>query len=247
MPELQRVLPKYLQIANYIRDQILRGDLPPGAEVPSERQIAVDWEVARPTAARALEALRNQGFVESRKGSGTFVRQQGQPNRLARERYSRAQETGFIYPPNERAEIIAAEIAPVPANVAAALGIAAGGEAARRQRIIYADDHPVEISTAWYPAAVGQLAPLLLERQRIRPGTLVYVEQSTGRQARYARDEMSARLATAEERTRLRLDEPAAVLVVHHLVYDADDRPLEFTEAVYPPGRWAFDATYPIA
>ncbi|MEV0133993.1 winged helix-turn-helix domain-containing protein [Dactylosporangium sp. NPDC050688] len=83
MPELQRVLPKYLQIANYIRDRILRGDLPSGAEVPSERQIAVDWEVARPTAALALEALRNQGFVESRKGSGTFVRQQGQPNRLA--------------------------------------------------------------------------------------------------------------------------------------------------------------------
>ena len=27
MPEIQRALPKYLQIANHVRDQILRGDL----------------------------------------------------------------------------------------------------------------------------------------------------------------------------------------------------------------------------
>jgi DNA-binding GntR family transcriptional regulator len=247
MPEIQRALPKYLQIANHVRDQILRGDLQPGDEVPSERQIAVDWDVARPTAARALEALRQQGFVESRQGSGTFVRHQLHPNRLARERYSRARETGFIYPPNERAEIVAAEQAPAPPYVVDALHLAAGEEAVRRQRIIFADDQPAEISTAWYALAVGAQAPRLLVRERIRPGTLVYVEQSTGRQARYARDEMSARLATLEERGRLRLDEPAAVLLVHHLVYDADDRPLEFTEAVYPPGRWAFDATYPIS
>jgi DNA-binding GntR family transcriptional regulator len=247
MPELQRALPKYLQIANYIRDQILRGDLRPGDEVPSERQIAADWQVARPTAARSLEALRQQGFVESRQGAGTFVRQQLHLNRLARERYSRAREAGFIYPPNERAEIVAAEQVTAPPHVAQALGLERGAEAVRRQRIIFADDQPVEISTAWYPPVVGEQAPRLLRKERIRPGTLAYVEESTGRAARYARDEMSARLATSEERERLRLGRPAAVLLVHHVVYDSEDRPLEFTEAVYPPGRWAFDATYPIA
>ncbi|OLB63893.1 MAG: GntR family transcriptional regulator [Actinobacteria bacterium 13_2_20CM_2_72_6] len=247
MPELQRALPKYLQIANYIRDQILRGDLRPGDEVPSERQIAADWDVARPTAARSLEALRQQGFVESRQGAGTFVRQQLHLNRLARERYSRARETGFIYPPNERAEIVAAEQVAAPPRVVDALGLAQGSEAVRRQRIIFADDQPVEISTAWYTTSTGAQAPRLLVKERIRPGTLTYVEESTGRPARYARDEMSARLATPEECERLCLEDPAAVLLVHHLVYDADDRPLEFTEAVYPPERWAFDATYPIA
>ncbi|MGH3990557.1 MAG: winged helix-turn-helix domain-containing protein, partial [Pseudonocardiaceae bacterium] len=68
MPELQQVLPKYLQIAGHIRDQIIRGDLQPGAEVPSERELAATWKVARPTATKALENLRVQGFVESRQG-----------------------------------------------------------------------------------------------------------------------------------------------------------------------------------
>ncbi|MFC4063667.1 GntR family transcriptional regulator [Actinoplanes subglobosus] len=247
MPELQRVLPKYLQIANHVRDQILRGDLGPGDEVPSERQIAVDWSVARPTAARALDALRQQGFVESRQGSGTYVRDRMKPNRLARERYSRARDTGKIYPANEHAVILSAAYDVAPVHVAEALSLAVGDRVVRRQRLIHADDAPVELSTAWYAHAVGEKAPDLLIRERIRVGTMAYVEQATGRQARYARDEMSSRLATDVEREFLRLPDPSAVLLVRHVVYDSEDRPLEFTEAMYPPDRWAFEATYPVA
>ena len=247
LPEIQRVLPKYMQIANHVRDQILRGDLHPGDEVPSERQISTDWAVARPTAARALEALRQQGFVESRQGSGTFVRDRMRPNRLARERYSRARETGKIYPANERAVILAAEYDVAPEPVAEALGIDAGSRVVRRQRLIHADDKPVEISVAWYAASTGEAAPNLLIRERIRSGTMAYVEQCTGREARYARDEMSSRLATSEEREQLRLSDPSAILLVRHVVYDGEDRPIEFTEAVYPPNRWAFEATYPLS
>lgn len=71
MPEIEEVLPKYLQIAGYLRDQIVRGDLAPGADVPSVRELAAEWNVARPTASKALDALRQQGLVESRRGSGT--------------------------------------------------------------------------------------------------------------------------------------------------------------------------------
>lgn len=247
MPEIQRVVPKYLQIANYVRDQILRGDLQPGDEVPSERQIASDWTVARPTATRALEALRQQGFVESRQGSGTYVRDRMRPNRLARERYIRARETGKIYPANERAVILAASRDVAPAHVADALGLAAEAGVVRRQRVIYADDKPVEVSTAWYASSIGDLAPELLIRERIRKGTLAYVEQCTGRHAQHARDEMSARLATREEREQLQLDDPSAILVVRHVVYDSEDRPLEFTEAVHLPHRWAFESTYAVS
>ena len=91
VPEIQQVLPKYLQIAGHIRDQIVRGDLLPGAEVPSERELAASWRVARPTAARALETLRVQGLVSSVQGSGTYVRDPSAAPR-ARERYERAGE-----------------------------------------------------------------------------------------------------------------------------------------------------------
>ncbi|TNY37304.1 GntR family transcriptional regulator [Thermomonospora catenispora] len=246
MPELEQALPKYLQIAGHIRDRILRGDLQPGDEVPSERQIAAEWNVSRPTATKALEALRLQGLVESRRGSGTYVRNRYDLHRRARERYQRASETGRIYPPNERAEIVAAELVPAPPHVAEALGLENGQQAVRRHRIIYRDDHPVEASTSWYPAAIAERAPRLLEHERILEGTLAYVESATGRRARHAYDRVAARLAGGEELAVFGLAAPAAVLVIRHVVLDVDERPLEFAEAVYPPDAWTYEQRYTI-
>jgi len=246
MPEIQQSLPKYLQIARHIRDRILRGDLAPGAEVPSERQIALDWGVSRPTATKALDVLRVDGLVDARQGSGTYVLDQDQITRRARERYQRAEETGRIYPSNERAEILAAEIASAPAHVALALGLDPSAEAVRRQRVTLRDDRPVELSTSWYTTAMAERAPRLTERSRIQEGTVAYVEGATGRRGRFARDRMLARLATGDECDLLRLEGPAAVLVVYHLVYDMDDRPLEFVEAICPPDSWTFEQEYSI-
>jgi DNA-binding GntR family transcriptional regulator len=73
VPHTGRVLPKYQQIAGSLRTLILQGELTEGDEIPSERQLAEAWQVARPTAARAVGELRRWGLVESRQGAGTFV------------------------------------------------------------------------------------------------------------------------------------------------------------------------------
>jgi GntR family transcriptional regulator len=106
---------------------------------------------------------------------------------------------------------------------------------------------PITISTSWFSAAVGERAPKLLDPERIQEGTLMYAEGMTGRQGSYAEDRMCARLATDDEAADLELDAGSAVLIVHHVVYDMQDRPLEFAEATYPPGRWAFEQGYPIS
>lgn len=62
----------------------------------------------------------------------------------------------------------------------------------------------------------------------------MYVENMTGRQGSYAEDRMCARQATDEEAADLQLDQGSAVLIVHHVVFDLQDRPLEFAEATYP-------------
>lgn len=246
MPELQAVLPKFLQIANHIRDEILRGERSPGDEVPSERTLAEQWNVSRPTATRALQALRAQGLVESRQGSGSYVRDRLRFNRRARDRYLRSRTDGYVYAPSEWAEIVSARLVKAPEHIAESLGIAPGDKVVKRHRITNDDDGPVEVSTSWFTGAVGEQAPNILVRQRIKEGTLAYIEASTGRRARTARDQIGARLASADEVRELRLDAPASVLVVHHIVYDATERPLEVAEAVYPPGRWTFEQDYPI-
>jgi GntR family transcriptional regulator len=248
MPEIQVALPKYLQIANHIREEILRGDLAPGAEVPSERQLAETWRVARPTAGRALETLRREGIVESRQGSGTFVRDV-RAHRRPLHRYHRYRQQGAQYSPGESVEIVRAEIVEAPPHVIEALRLEHGSQAMVRERIISrADAGPAEIATSWWPASLARQAPRLLEPTSLGGiGSVRYVESVTGRVASYARDQVAARLATADEERALDLaSSPAAVLTYRHTVYDKKDQPLEFAEAVYPSDVWSIEQEYPI-
>jgi DNA-binding GntR family transcriptional regulator len=246
VPRSQEALPKYRQIANHIRDQILRGDLLPGDEVPSERSLALSHHVARPTATKALELLRAQGLVESRQGSGSYVRHP--PHRRSRERYQRAEEQGRIYPQDEYAVIVAVGLVPAPVGVADALQVPVGAQVLRRRRVIHGPGGPREVSTSWFTDDSGQAAPRLLSPERIKEGTPRYLAAQTGRQISHARDRLASRLATLVELGELGLDPgaPTPVLVVEHVVFDGNDQPLEFTEAVYPPGRWAYEEEYRI-
>jgi DNA-binding FadR family transcriptional regulator len=64
----------YIQIADQIREQILNGAVEPGQQLPSERDLAQNLGVSRPTVREALIALEVAGLVEVRVGVGAFVR-----------------------------------------------------------------------------------------------------------------------------------------------------------------------------
>lgn len=64
---------KYVAIADELRARIARGELPPGARVPSTRRLAADHGVAMATAAKALAQLSQEGLVRAEPRSGTVV------------------------------------------------------------------------------------------------------------------------------------------------------------------------------
>jgi len=64
---------KYVVIADELRERITRGELPPGARVPSTRRLAADHGVALATAAKALAQLTQEGLVRAEPRSGTVV------------------------------------------------------------------------------------------------------------------------------------------------------------------------------
>jgi DNA-binding GntR family transcriptional regulator len=238
-PEIEQSLPKYLQVANYIRDQILRGELGPGDAVPSERQIVETWKISRPTATRALAALRSEGLVEGVPGVGTLVRADPVLYRRPQDRYVQMRRTGRIYPPGEYAEIRSAEVVIGPPEVVEALGLEPDAEVICRSRVTHdASGTPVAVTSSWFDASIRDVAPKLLEPSRIVEGTPAYVEQTTGRRIHTAQDRISPRLAIEVELQELQLEAPAAVMVTHHTGWDAEGKPLEFAILVQPTGRW---------
>ena len=90
--------PIYAQLDRSIRASIATGELEPGAQLPTVRQLAVDLSVNANTVAKVYAQLERDGILETRRGVGTFVRESPSPQaaRAHRERELRELIQRFV-------------------------------------------------------------------------------------------------------------------------------------------------------
>ena len=67
-------LPVYTQLAYIIKEDIASGRLRPGLRIPSEANLAQEYNVSPMTVRQAVGVLVEEGLVERVHGSGTFVK-----------------------------------------------------------------------------------------------------------------------------------------------------------------------------
>ena len=65
--------PIYIQIVSQIKKLVLDGKLKPGDSIPAMRTLAKDLSVSVITVQKAYEILRDEGFLNTVVGKGTFV------------------------------------------------------------------------------------------------------------------------------------------------------------------------------
>ncbi|TKK84337.1 GntR family transcriptional regulator [Herbidospora galbida] len=63
----------YLRIADSIRSEIAHGRYTVGEQLPVARELAEQYGVAMMTIGNALAVLRDEGLIETRQGTGSFV------------------------------------------------------------------------------------------------------------------------------------------------------------------------------
>ncbi|RPJ87134.1 MAG: GntR family transcriptional regulator [Acidobacteria bacterium] len=66
-------VPFYRQIIEQVKFAMARGDLEPGTQLPTVRQLAVDLSINPNTVIRAYRQMEIEGLLETHQGSGTFV------------------------------------------------------------------------------------------------------------------------------------------------------------------------------
>jgi GntR family transcriptional regulator len=234
---------KYEEIAESLRVRMASGEFPPGAMLPSGRDLAEQWQVSRATVVKAMDVLRNDGVVEARQGSG-FVVAETAIGRPAGNRKSGSTRVAGGMP---FTRVGAPERATPPAHVAAALRLDAGVAALRRSRLMQRPDgSPFSYVDAWFPPDVADRAPRLEQQAPIAEGTTRYVRRQTGRHPVEGTDVTTVRLATDEEAHHLGLVPPAAVAVTLHIAYDHDGRPLVCEEGITPGTLWEHRDAYPM-
>ncbi|WP_032121903.1 FadR/GntR family transcriptional regulator [Clostridium amazonitimonense] len=65
----------YEKVVEQIKDMIIKGTLKKGDKLPTERELAERLGVSRTSIREAIRALEVIGLVESRQGSGNFIRE----------------------------------------------------------------------------------------------------------------------------------------------------------------------------
>ncbi|MGZ0231145.1 UTRA domain-containing protein [Streptomyces sp. CPS1] len=127
----------------------------------------------------------------------------------------------------QRGGQLLAEIAEVdpPAEVAAALRLAAGEKVAVRRRIILLDGQAIELADSYYPMPIAS-GTALMEKRKIKGGAPTLLAQ-LGYQARRISEDLEFRPASESERAGLALPAGAHVLTLLRTTFAEDGSPFE--------------------
>ena len=217
MPRARDDRPRHQQIAADLRDQIMRGDLAPGAQLPSTSELVGRYSAANATIQRALATLKAEGFLDSRVGKGVYVRDR-QPFVIDASAYIDPGAGRFRY------RLVGVEEGVPPADVIEALELDLGVAAVVRRRVLVHGEQPVELSTSFYPADLAAGTDLA-RPAKIRGGAPRVLADLGFPQRRFV-DRILARPPTVEEVEMLELPEGTPVIRQLRTIY-SERRPVE--------------------
>ncbi|WP_131740800.1 GntR family transcriptional regulator [Actinomadura roseirufa] len=152
-------LPKHVQLRALILHMIEQGGLPPGAPVPSEREMCRRFGVSRATVRLAVDRLVAEGRLRRVHGKGMFV---ARPvTRAPKELMSFGEDMRAL---GMRPSCLDLGVRTIEADerLAGLFGTAPGAAVHVLERLRLADGEPIAVERSYIPVA---LAPDLFERR----------------------------------------------------------------------------------
>jgi GntR family transcriptional regulator len=220
-------VPKYLRVRDWLIDLVLSGELSNGDKLPSESDLVRRFGVSRVTVRHALEALRTEGFIESRHGKGWFARRVRAVQNLGR-----LQGFGEMLAPmgiNTRSHVL--DVAEVSGSkqVTAAFGIPDGSRVMQIERLRIAGARVMSYDLSYFPLEIGQR---LRDQDLARQDIFVLLERALGYPLGFA--DVTIEIVPAEDVPARRLGVPAATPIFRltRLTHDRRGFPIDF-EYVY--------------
>lgn len=235
---------QYQVIAAELRQRIARRDLPPGSQVPTEKDLASTYGCSRNTVRMALAALANEGLISAgRARAGRTVRRREQftlthrveddcgstrlrgPDSFADQAY----RLGRV--PSQEIEVSIVAAGP---EFGPRLEVPPEESLVVRRRVRLLDGTPSHLSESYYPLALVKDTPVL-DPKEIVPGVVPLLAALGFRQVRYL-DEMFGRMPDPEEVRLLVIG--IGVPVIEHLRTGwSVERPVRLTRTILPSDR----------
>ena len=235
--------PKYQQIADQLRAQIGAGALAPGQRLPSEPDLAAQYDASRNTVRLAIALLTNQGLVVSRQGLGTFVHEPAKPFTalLSRIPTPPVEEHAsaalpVVSPAADESDMVRLVVETSPANpeVAEKLRISVGEQVVIRHSQYFIGDVPWQLINSYYPSDLAG-GTALQQAGEIESGSIGLLTKLGYPQQGFV-DEIGARMPDAREFDFFKLASGTPVLVVNRTAYSTE-RPIRLTSYIYRADR----------
>lgn len=239
--------PLYQHIAGEIRLAIESGQLAPGAQVPTESELAERHGVSRNTVRMALNALAHEGLITAgRARAGRLVRRREGAERLiwnhevdcARTRPERAGLDDFVEQAIEQGrepdQWVEINIVAATDYIAERLQVPPGETVVMRSRRRQIDGQPSSISESYFPLDVAQGTPLL-SPQIFPQGTNAMLAEIGHMQVRFV-DEITTRMPDPREARRLDIGMGVPVLA-HVRIGRTVARPVRVAVTILPGDR----------
>jgi GntR family transcriptional regulator len=234
--------PKYLRVLNTLRGRIEDGTYAPGAGLPSESQLCSEFDVSRPTVLKALGILKQDGWIESQQGKGSFVRGRP-PSERSSPQYARdAMDL------DETAETEILHVGPVLAApwVSAALNIPEGTPVYERRRRTVSPSGPIDLISTFVPVDIA-VGTDVIRPEPITGSILAHIRATKNLRADYATERLTARLADDAETVALGLPADEAVITVVITAHRSSGEPILTSRILMPGSRHEIEDSYPLS
>ncbi|MEU6992508.1 GntR family transcriptional regulator [Streptomyces sp. NPDC046465] len=230
IPEHGRI-PKYYAVK--ARIAALIEELGEGQSLPTERDLAERYEVARETVRQALRELLLEGRLR-RQGRGTVVAGPKLEQPLSLASYTEGVRRQGRTPGRH---LISLDRFPCPDALAAEIGAAPGEPVWHMERVLLADEERVGLESTYVSV---ERVPRLDADFEPDSSFYAYLRDSLGVAFGDADERIETVLATPREALLIGTPPALPMLLIHRLSRDTAGRPLERVRTLYRGDRFSF-------
>lgn len=227
---------RYLDVAEALRSEIASGRVGP---LPSEAELGETHQVSRVTVRRALDVLREEGLVTSRRGAGWFVATDPVRQPLGRVTTIESALEAAGARPERRVLEFAFETA--SDEIAKLLGVPADAEVLRVVRLNLADGEPFALVTVWLPSHLG----VHVSRADVEAATFTELLPLHGVEAGRVVQTITATAADRDQARRLAVTVGEPLLACRRVTYDRHGDAVMASEHRYPAQSTALEVEFP--
>ncbi|MEE1739570.1 GntR family transcriptional regulator [Streptomyces sp. BE147] len=232
IPEHGRI-PKYYAVK--ARISLLVDELGEGGALPTERDLALRYEVSRETVRQALRELLLEGRLR-RQGRGTVVAGPKLEQPLSLASYTEGVRRQGRRPGRH---LIGLDRFPCPEAIATEIGVTRGEPVWHLERVLLADDERVGLESTY--VAVARV-PELDTRFDPDSSFYAYLHDRLGVSFGDADERIETVLATPREALLIGTPPALPMLLLHRLSRDTEGRPLERVRTLFRGDRFSFTA-----